>query len=577
MTQEKATSRRDTAHKEVIQDLGWGRLVFGQTFDDPGELGDALRAEASGRRDIGMYLDAPHVFVALNPQDFFIDPSFTYRLDLTVPLTYRPEDLPGVSVRRVESMADCAAINEIYLQCRMVPADVDLMWHNSQSEPHMIYLVAVDDATGAVVGTVTGIDHTQLFEDPENGSSLWCLAVSPTLCRPGAGGLLVRALVEEFIARGRAQMDLSVLHDNTAAIALYERMGFERVPELGVKRKNAINEKLFAPAQPEEDLVQLNPYARIIADEAILRGIAVKVLDAQAGYLQLTHGGTTVTTRESLSELTNAVAMSRCDDKRIARKVVSEAGIVVPQGITATFGDEDHRFLAKVGSVVVKPARGEQGAGITVGVTRHDELDRALALASKHCPDVLIEERCEGEDLRVVVINGKVIAAAVRRPPEIIGSGKHTVAQLIEAQSRRRASATQGESKIPMDSVTEDTVADVGWAMDDVLPANEHLVVRRTANLHTGGTIVDVTDDLNPTLAKVAVDAADAIGIPVTGIDLIVPSVQDDKYVFIEANERPGLANHEPRPTAQAFVDLLFPRTAATPWAWHPDPVEPPQ
>ncbi|MEH3132990.1 MAG: N-acetylglutaminylglutamine synthetase [Mycolicibacterium neoaurum] len=574
MTLEKATPDGHAPPKEVIQDLGWGRLVFGQTFDDPGELGTALRAEASGRRDIGMYLEAPHVFVALNPQEFFIDPSFTYRLDLTTPLAYRPQDLPGVTVRPVQSMADCAAINEIYLQCRMVPADVDLMWHNSQSEEHMIYLVAVDDQSGSVVGTVTGIDHAQLFDDPENGSSLWCLAVSPTLCRPGAGGLLVRSLVEEFIARGRAQMDLSVLHDNEGAIALYERMGFQRVPELGVKRKNAINEKLFAPAQPEEELDQLNPYARIIADEAILRGIAVQVLDAQGGYLQLTHGGTTVTTRESLSELTNAVAMSRCDDKRIARKVVGEAGIVVPQGVTATFGEEDHRFLAKVGSVVVKPARGEQGAGITVGVTRHDELDRALQLASKHCPDVLIEERCAGEDLRIVVINGKVIAAAVRRPPEIIGTGKHTVRSLIEAQSRRRAAATQGESRIPLDSVTEDTVREAGWEMDDVLPANERLVVRRTANLHTGGTILDVTDDLNPLLAKVAVDAADAIGIPVTGIDLMVPSVDGEEYVFIEANERPGLANHEPRPTAQAFVDLLFPRTAATPWAWQPDPVD---
>ncbi|MGK2866321.1 MAG: N-acetylglutaminylglutamine synthetase, partial [Mycobacterium sp.] len=394
---------------------------------------------------------------------------------------------------------------------------------------------------------------------------------------PGAGGLLVRSLVEEFIRRGRAQMDLSVLHDNTAAIALYERMGFVRVPELGVKRKNAINERLFTPVQAEEELAQLNPYARIIADEAVLRGIAVQVLDAQAGYLQLTHGGTSVTTRESLSELTNAVAMSRCDDKRIARKVVADAGVAVPEGVTATFGDEDHRFLAKVGSVVVKPARGEQGAGITVGVTRHDELDRALELASRHSPVVLIEELCPGEDLRIVVINGKVIAAALRRPAEIIGSGKHTVRDLIEAQSRRRSVATGGESTIPLDSVTEDTVRDAGWAMDDVLPANEHLVVRRTANLHTGGTIVDVTDDLHPTLAKVAVDAADAIGIPVTGIDLMVPSVREDAYVFIEANERPGLANHEPRPTAQAFVDFLFPRTAATPWAWHPDPVEPPQ
>jgi GNAT-family acetyltransferase (TIGR03103 family) len=266
--------------------------------------------------------------------------------------------------------------------------------------------------------------------------------------------------------------------------------------------------------------------------------------------------------------------MSRCDDKRVARKVVAEAGIRVPLGRTATFSDDDYAFLAEVGSAVVKPARGEQGAGITVGVTTNDELDRAIAWAAKHCPDVIIEQRCDGEDLRLVVINGKVIAAAVRRPPEVIGTGEHTIRQLIEAQSRRRSAATHGESVIPVDDVTEDTVRDAGWALDDVLPINERLVVRRTANLHTGGTIRDVTDELNPTLAKVAVEAADAIGIPVTGIDLMVPSVSGEEYVFIEANERPGLANHEPRPTAQAFVDLLFPRTAATPWAWQPGPVD---
>jgi GNAT-family acetyltransferase (TIGR03103 family) len=559
----------------VAADLGWGRLVFGQTFDDPEEIGTALRAEASGRRDIGMYLDAPHVFVALHPQEFFIDPSFTYRIDLTKPLDYEPADVKGVTVRPVATRQDCAAINQIYLQCRMVPADVDLVWSNSQTQPAMVYLVATDDETGAIVGTVTGIDHARLFDDPENGSSLWCLAVGPTLSRPGVGGLLVRSLIDEFIRRGRSQMDLSVLHDNEGAIALYERMGFIRVPVLGIKRKNAINEKLFAPVMAEEELSALNPYARIIADEAILRGIAVEVLDAKGGYLKLTHGGTSVVTRESLSELTNAVAMSRCDDKRVARRIVAEAGVQVPQGCTATLTDADHDFLRRVGSVVVKPARGEQGAGITVGVTNVDDLDRGIELAKKHSPDVLLEERCEGEDLRIVVINGKVIAAALRRPPEVVGSGDHTIAQLIEAQSRRRAAATHGESIIPVDELTVDTVREAGWELDDVLPLNERVVVRRTANLHTGGTICDVTDDLNPKLAKVAVDVAAAIGIPVTGIDLMVPSVTGEEYVFIEANERPGLANHEPRPTAQAFVDFLFPRTAATPWAWQPDPVEP--
>ena len=269
----------------VVQDLGWGRLVFGQTFVDADEFGNALRAEASGRRDIGMYLDAPHVFVALHPQEFFIDPSFTYRLTFARPGEYQPADVPGLSVRPVQSIDDCAATNQIYLQCRMVPADVDLMWSNSEHEPHMVYMVATDDETGAVVGTVTGIDHAQLFDDPENGSSLWCLAVDPTLSRPGVGGLLVRSLVAEFARRGRAQMDLSVLHDNEGAIALYERMGFERVPVLGIKRKNAINEKLFAPVQEEEGLAELNPYARIIADGS------TRVKDYFGGRIRLATSG----------------------------------------------------------------------------------------------------------------------------------------------------------------------------------------------------------------------------------------------------------------------------------------------
>jgi D-alanine-D-alanine ligase-like ATP-grasp enzyme len=97
--------------------------------------------------------------------------------------------------------------------------------------------------------------------------------------------------------------------------------------------------------------------------------------------------------------------------------------------------------------------------------------------------------------------------------------------------------------------------------MDDVLPAGRRLRVRRTANLHTGGTIEDVTDRLHPAIADAAVRASRAIGIPVTGLDFLVPDVEGPDHVFIEANERPGLANHEPQPTAQRFVDLLFPET----------------
>ena len=110
-----------------------------------------------------------------------------------------------------------------------------------------------------------------------------------------------------------------------------------------------------------------------------------------------------------------------------------------------------------------------------------------------------------------------------------------------------------------MDAETERCVALAGLSMDDVPEKGRVIAVRKTANLHTGGTIEDVTAEVHPDLVDAAVRAAWAIDIPVTGIDLMVRSPHEPDYVFIEANERPGLANHEPQPPAERFIDLLFP------------------
>lgn len=557
----------DAMADNVVVELGWGRLIFGQTFADPAELADVLRREEAGRRDICIYARESHVLVSLSPAELFIDPSHTYRLRFADNETAATST--GFTVRALADRSDADAMNRVYVRCAMVPAPVDVIWDNHRNVEAVDYLVAVRDDDGTVVGTVTGVDHARLFSDPENGSSLWTLAVDPAAGLPGVGEALTRSLAAVFRDRGRSYMDLSVAHDNAAAIGLYEKLGFQRVPVLAIKRKNAINEPLFT--HPPETVDDLNPYARIIADEAMRRGIRVEVLDAETGEMRLSHGGRSVVTRESLSEYTSAVAMSRCDDKRLTRRIVSEAGIVVPTGRLATFDDEDHAFLADVGDVVVKPTRGEQGKGITVGVAGPAELDAALARAREQHPEVLIEQRSSGDDLRLVVVDGKVVAAAVRMPPEVIGTGQHTVRELIEAQSRRRAAATGGESRIPLDDVTESTVTEAGWSFDDVLPPWTHLRVRRAANLHQGGTIHDVTASVNPELCRVAVTAAAAIGIPVTGIDLLVPDVTSVEYVFIEANERPGLANHEPQPVAAAFVDFLFPGQPGLPLAWTPE------
>ena len=550
----------EAAQSDFSLDCGWGRLIFGQTFTDPEKIIATLRQELPERRDIALYIRNPHVLLANAPQDVFLDPSHTFRLNLS---TYRASSRApkGFFIRRLTSKSDADAINRIYAARGMVPVPSEFFWAQRDARS-ICYFLAEDETTGEVLGTVTGVNHHHAFGDPERGSSLWCLAVDPQTRQPGVGEALVRRLIEYFAARGASYLDLSVLHDNEHAIALYEKLGFERVPFFSVKRKNPINETLFTG--PEVDSA-LNPYATIIVKEARRRGIQVEVTDAEGGFFRLSYGGRSVQCRESLSELTTAVAMAICDDKAVTRRVVSAAGVRVPEQILAS-APERHleAFLDRHGKVVVKPARGEQGRGIAVGLSEMSELRDAVKEAGKLSDTVLIEEVVGGTDLRLVVINFRLVAAAIRRPAFVVGDGTHTIRELIEKQSRRRSAGTGGESKIPLDAETERTIRQAGYGYDAVLPIDEELQVRRTANLHTGGTLHDVTGTVHPALVEAGVKSARAINIPVVGIDLMVKSPLGDNYVFIEANERPGLANHEPQPTAERFVDLLFPLSVPT-------------
>ncbi len=550
--------------QNVAIDCGWGRVIFGQTFRDPMDVARLLDDEAPDQRDIAIYLREPHVVTASAPSSVFLDPSHTYRLRLH---DYRPaaRKVAGLIVRRLNSRADAQAVHDLYCKRGMLPPDPEFVWQQRKSAT-LCYLIAEEDASGKVVGVVMGVDHVEAFGDPEDGASLWALAVDPQAPLPGIGEALTRQLAEFFQVRGRAFMDLSVMHDNHQAIGLYEKLGFQRVPVFCLKRKNPYNERLFVGPQPSA-YDQLNVYARIIVDEANRRGIAVDVIDAPGGYFQLTHGGRSVLCRESLSELTSAVAMSCCDDKLVTHRFLLRAGLRVPQQRMAGSSRENRLFLKQHPQLVVKPARGEQGRGITVDVRDLTALNRAIRVARRHCDTVLLEQLVPGEDLRVVVIDFEVVAAAVRRPPHVLGTGHTTIRELIEKLSRRRQAASAGESRIPIDDETARCVRLAGYALDEVLPGGVSLQVRKTANLHTGGTLHDVTDVLHPQLADAAVRAARALNIPVVGMDFLVTAPDQPEYVIIEANERPGLANHEPQPTAQRFIDLLFPITRRPPAA----------
>jgi GNAT-family acetyltransferase (TIGR03103 family) len=545
---------------DVALECGWGRLLFGQTFREPRDLIQAIRAEAPDCRDIAFYVPDPHVLIALAPQELFLDPSHTFRLEID---TYRPAErpFPGFKVRSPASPEEADGMALVWAARHMVPSPPEFVW-SQRAEAEISYLLAADANDGRIIGAVMGVDHFAAFGDPERGSSLWCLAVDPQATHPGVGEALVRALAEHYQARGCAYMDLSVLHDNASAIALYEKLGFHRVPFFAVKRKNPINEKLFTGPSEEHGL---NPYARLIVDEARRRGILAEVTDAEGGFFRLTHGGRSIHCRESLSELTSGVAVSICDDKAVTRRVVQRAGVVAPEQIEAGDVVALEAFLRRHGSVVVKPARGEQGRGVAVGLETVEEVERAVEFARSFSDRVLIEQQVVGDDLRLIIIDFRLVAAATRKPARVVGDGVSTIRSLIEVQSRRRAAATGGESKIPIDAETERCLSRAGFTLDSVPGQGEEVYVRKTANLHTGGTIHDVTDQVHPRLAEAAIAAARAIDIPVTGIDFMVRSPSEPEYAFIEANERPGLANHEPQPTAERFVDLLFPMSVPPP------------
>lgn len=546
-----------STRRNAIIDLGWGRLLYAPSFESPKLIAQELQQEEEGKRDIAMYVDAPQLVLAEAPASLFLDPSLLFRRTLE-PATPVDGPAPGVTVRSLATRADIATINRLYGMRGMVPLNPHTVWAQRNSDA-IIYLIAEDERTGDVVGSAIGIDHFLAFGDQSGGSSFWCLVVDPQTALPGVGQSLVSELITRFSERGRAFLDLSVLHTNEHAIGLYQKLGFEQTTGFVVKHKNAINERLFVDTT---DFSGLNPYARLIIDEARRRGISVEVLDAEAAIFKLRYCGHEILCRESLTDLTGGVAMTWCQDKVLTLRRLSSVGLRVPQQKVASDAESNAEFLREHGAIVVKPAFGEQGRGISVDVRTEEHMNQAIRRAADEGGHVVLEEFCAGQDLRIVVIGYKVVAAAIRRPAEIVGDGESSVARLIERQSARRAAATGGESRIPVDGETERCLAAQELTYESVLENGRLVQVRKTANLHTGGTIHDVTAALHPILREAAETAARALRIPVVGLDFLVPSPDAPEYVIIEANERPGLANHDPQPTAQRFIDFLFPVTA---------------
>jgi GNAT-family acetyltransferase (TIGR03103 family) len=547
----------------IAIDCGWGRLLFAHTFAKKETLAKTLREEAENKRDLALYVREPQVVVSYDPQRLFVAPSFIYRLILD---HYQPlkKKRSGFTIRMLDTKIDIESINRIYRSRHMVEISPEFLRKSYNKRKYLTYWVAVDKDTKEVIATCMGIDHTGAFGDPENGASLWCLAVDPQASHTAIGLHMVQHVIKHYKKARKAKLDLSVMHSNSEAISLYDKLGFVKIPAFVVKNKNAINENLYighgiGSATTEE----LNPYSMIIINEARKRGIRVDIMDAQDNIYGLSHNGSSVTCRESLTDATSSIAMSRCMDRRTTARILKTAKLSVPDQLLASNLAENQKFMEKHGSIIVKPRKRLHGFGATVGVSTKEELQKAIKTSKKIHPEILLEEMITGIEMRVVVIDFKVVAAAIKKPPVIVGNGENTILQLVEKQSRRRKQATQGEDTIPVDKEFSKTVEDAGYKLDDILPKGKELQVRNTTKQRYGGTFHDVTNVLHQNILDAARSAAIALDIPVVGLDFIVEDPSKPEYIIIEAMERPYLVNYNPQPTAERFIDFLFPQSVA--------------
>jgi cyanophycin synthetase len=314
------------------------------------------------------------------------------------------------------------------------------------------------------------------------------------------------------------------------------------------------------------------PTTGAIVQEAIKRDIPVMRLGDES-LVQLGHGKRQQRIRASITGRTSQIAVEAAGRKDLTKLLLDEAGLPVPRGVVVRTADEAVAEAARMRhSVVVKPLDGNHGRGVSIDLKTEEEVRRGFELAAVHGRRVIVEHFYPGHDHRFLVINGEVVAVAERVPAHVVGDGRSTIAELIEVVNRdpRRGDGHENVmTRIKVDEHVRGVLAKAGMALDSVPEAHRTVYLRDTANLSTGGTAVDRSDDVHPENALIARRAALTIGLDVAGVDFIAPdisrSVLETGGGIVEVNAAPGFRMHlqpsegRPRKVARPVVEMLFP------------------
>ena len=319
--------------------------------------------------------------------------------------------------------------------------------------------------------------------------------------------------------------------------------------------------------------VRLGPSTQAIVDAARSRGIPTERLD-EGSLLRLGTGCFQRRVRATLTDGTSVLATDIARDKVLTHELLRDAGLPVPRQRVVRDADDAVRVAEQLGApVVVKPLDGNHGRGVSTRVSGEAEIRAAYERAEPEGSLVVVEEQLRGDDHRLLVIGGELVAAARRVPAHVVGDGARTVRELVDAVN---ADPRRGEgheailTRIEIDEAALAALARQGLELDTVPESGRWVVLHETANLSTGGTAEDVTDQIHPDNAKLAVRAARIVGLDVAGIDFIIEDIarsyrETEGAGICEVNAAPGLRMHlapaegEARDVGARLVEAVFP------------------
>ncbi len=319
------------------------------------------------------------------------------------------------------------------------------------------------------------------------------------------------------------------------------------------------------------DEVKLGPSTAAIVAAAKARGIPSLRLNresmVQLGYSAKAHRICTAETDQ-----TSAIAEQIAQDKQLTRTLLHAAGVPVPVGRPVKDADDAWAAAQELGlPVVLKPQYGNHGRGVATDLRTKDQVLAAYQAAHEESSYIMVETFIPGDDHRLLVIGGKLVAAALRKPAQVIGDGRSTVRQLVDEVNRdpRRGEGHASVlTKITLDTIGLQVLAEQGCTPDSVPAAGQKVLIRRNGNLSTGGTATDVTDRVHPEVAARAIEAACVVGLDIAGIDVVCTDIsrplEEQRGGMVEVNAGPGLRMHlqpsagKPRPVGEAIVDSLF-------------------